>query len=150
MKPLIVLLAVFLITLMTLKFLRGQYDLPLAGRISMSAMLLFTAVGHFAFTKGMTMMLPQFIPFKPAIVYLTGVFEIMAAIALLIPSLRVYTAWFLIIFFLVLLPANIYSAIQHIDYQKGTYDGPGLKYLWFRIPLQIIFIGWTYLSSIRF
>jgi hypothetical protein len=30
------------------------------------------------------------------------------------------------------------------DYQKGTRDGSGTNYLWFRIPLQIVFILWVY------
>ncbi len=116
----------------------------------MSVMLLFTAMGHFIFTKGMAMMIPDFIPFKTEMVYLTGIIEIVAAIGLLIPALRVLTAWLLILFFVLLLPSNISAAIKHIDIEKGTLNGSGLNYLWFRIPLQILFIVWTYISSIRF
>jgi uncharacterized membrane protein len=115
----------------------------------MSAMLLFTAVGHFAFTKGMAMMLPPFIPYKTEIVYLTGIIEIAAAVGLLIPNLREITAWLLIAFFVLILPANIYAAVKQIDYQKATFEGNGLTYLWFRVPLQILFIIWTYLSAIK-
>ena len=115
----------------------------------MSVMLVFTAIGHFAFTKGMAMMLPDFIPFKAEVIYLTGVVEIIAATGLLIPGCRVWTGWALILFFILLLPGNIKAAIQHIDYQKGTFDGRGPGYLWFRIPLQIVFMVWTYLSAIR-
>lgn len=64
----------------------------------MSVMLIFTAIAHFAFTKGMSMMVPSFIPYKTEIVYVTGVIEIAAAIGLFIPSLRVTTGWFLIVF----------------------------------------------------
>lgn len=80
-------------------------------------------------------MVPNFIPFKTEMVYLTGVIEIVATIGLFIPGLRVLTAWLLIVFFVLMLPANIYAAINHINYQKGTFDGHGLNYLWFRIPL---------------
>ena len=149
MKPLIVLLSVFSISLLVLKLIRGNYEFTLSGRIAMSVMLLFTAVAHFAFTKGMAMMLPDFIPYKTETVYLTGIIEIAAAIGLFIPSFRLITAWLLIAFFMLILPANIYSAIKQIDYQKGTFDGNGLTYLWFRIPLQILFIVWTYLSAIK-
>lgn len=149
MKPLIVLLSVFAISLLTTKFVRGNLELALSGRIAMSAMLVFTAIAHFAFTKGMAMMLPDFIPFKTGIVYLTGIIEIAAAIGLFIPNFRVITAWLLIAFFILILPANIFAAIKHIDYQKGTFDGNGLTYLWFRVPLQILFIIWVYVSSIK-
>lgn len=148
MKPLIVLLSVFAVSLLTTKFVRGNFEPALSGRIAMSATLVFTAVAHFAFTKGMAMMLPGFIPCKTGIVYLTGVIEMAAAIGLFIPNFRVITAWLLIAFFILILPANIYAAMKHIDYQKGTFDGNGPTYLWFRIPLQILFIVWTYLSSI--
>lgn len=149
MKPLIVLVSVFGISLLATKFFRGNFEFALSGRIAMSVMLVFTAVAHFTFTKGMAMMLPDFIPYKTETVYLTGIIEIVAAIGLFIPNFRVITAWLLIVFFILILPANIYSALKYIDYQKGTSDGNGLTYLWFRIPLQILFICWTYLSSIR-
>ncbi|MFT3912341.1 MAG: hypothetical protein QM737_23140 [Ferruginibacter sp.] len=150
MKPLIVLLASFLFALLTLRVMHGNYETAFAARIAMSAMLLFTAIAHFAFTKGMTMMVPPFIPFKELVVYLTGLFEIAAALGLLIPSVQYLTALMLIIFFILLLPANIYAAVKHINYQKGNYDGAGLKYLWFRVPLQIFFIAWLYFAAIKF
>ena len=150
MKPLLVLLGVFAISLVGTKILDNNFEFALSGRMAMSIMLLFTAMAHFAFTKGMAMMLPSFIPYKSAIVYLTGFVEIAAAIGLFIPTGRTITAWLLIAFFIFLLPANIYAATKHIDYQKGTFGGNGLAYLWFRIPLQILFIVWTYLFAIKY
>jgi len=149
MKPLIVLISTFLISVIITKIVYGSVDFSLSGRISMSVMLLFTAMAHFVFTKGMTMMLPNFIPFKSEIIYLTGIIEIFAAIGLFLTNLKLVTAWLLIVFFIVILPANIYAALQNIDYQKGTSDGNGLTYLWFRIPLQILFISWTYFFAIQ-
>jgi uncharacterized membrane protein len=149
MKPLIVLLVAFGISLLGSKMLRGNVEFALSGRIAMSGMLVFTAVAHFIFTKGMAMMLPDFIPYKTEVIYLTGVIEIAAAIGLFIPDFRVLTAWLLIAFFILILPANIYAAIKHLDYQTGSFDGNGPAYLWFRIPLQLLFIAWTYLSSIK-
>jgi uncharacterized membrane protein len=150
MKPLFVLLGAFVISLIVTKIFTKTFEYSLSGRIAMAVMLVFTAIGHFAFTKGMTMMLPHFIPFKTAVIYLTGIFEIIAAIGLLIQNVRVWTGWTLILLFVLLLPANVYAAIHHIDYQNGTSGGNGIIYLWFRIPLQILFIVWTYLSAIKF
>jgi uncharacterized membrane protein len=146
MKPLFVLLVSFGLAIFTMKVFTHQVDFPMAGRIAMSVMLLFTAIGHFAFPRGMMMMLPPFISFRLALVYITGIIEIMAAIGLQIPNLRNLTAVLLIIFFILIIPANIYAAAKHIDYQKGGNDGQGLQYLWFRIPLQILFIFWTWMS----
>jgi len=149
MMPLIVLLATFSLSLLILRWIRHQFLYALAGRIAMSVMLLFTAVGHFAFTEGMAMMLPPFVPYKQEVVYFTGLVEIAAAFGLLIPRFRLVTAWLLIVFFILVLPANIYAAIEHVDYQHASLDGNGPVYLWFRIPLQAFFIIWVYLSAIR-
>ena len=114
----------------------------------MSIMLFFTAIGHFAFNKGMAMMLPPFIPFKRETVYVTGLIEILAGIGLLITPYRHMTAVLLIIFFILILPANIYAAIHKVDHEKANYLGKDLKYLWFRIPLQIFFIEWVWYFGI--
>lgn len=148
MKPLIILLTVFTVTFLIIKILSGNYEWTLSGRIAMSAMLLFTAIGHFMFTKGMSLMIPNCIPLKTAIVYLTGAVEIILAIGILLPNYQILTGWLLIIFLLLVLPANIYASMKHIDYQKATFDGNGLLYLWIRIPLQIVFLVWTYFSTI--
>lgn len=149
MKPLIVLIVTFAISLLTLKISNGRWDYFLSARMAMSAMLLFTALGHFLFTDGMILMIPNSIPFKKEMVYATALIEIAGAVGLHIYSVRQLTAWLLILFLLLILPANIKTAIEQINYQKGTFDGYGLKYLWFRIPLQVVFIIWIYLSSIK-
>jgi len=149
MKPLIVLLTVFAVSLLVTKIFHNTFELALSGRIAMSAMLVFTGIGHFAFTKGMSLMIPEFIPFKTETVYITGIAEIIFAVGLLLPDYRVLTAWLLIVFLILVLPANIYASIKQVDYQKATFDGSGLTYLWFRIPLQIFFIVWIYLCSVK-
>jgi|SRR5699024_3676255 len=148
MKPFIVLIITFTLHLLAYRIIKGNYNFALAARVAMSVMLLFTAIGHFAFTKGMIMMLPEFIPYKIFVIYLTGVIEIAAAVGLFIPDIRQVTAWLLIVFFILILPANIRAAIHQVDYQKGTFEGDGLNYLWFRVPLQLFFISWVYLSAI--
>jgi uncharacterized membrane protein len=149
MAPLFVLLAAFLIALIVIRLVRKEYGFYQSGRIAMSVMLLFTAIGHFAFTKGMAMMLPAFIPWKTEVIYFTGLVEIAAAAGLQIPALQKLTAWLLILFFMMILPANVHAALNEVDYQEGTYEGSGTGYLWFRVPLQIFFIAWTYVSAIR-
>ncbi|MDO6812130.1 DoxX family protein [Tenacibaculum soleae] len=150
MKPLTVLLLTFVVVLFVIKFTQKEHNFTLSARIAIATMLLFTAIGHFIFTKGMSMMIPSFIPYKINIIYLTGIFEILLAVGLLIPKFQIISGWLLIIFLVLMLPANIYASLNKINYQKGTFDGNGLSYLWFRIPLQILFIIWTYISSIRF
>ena len=149
MKPLIVLVVVFILALLILRATKKEWMISFAGRIAMSVMLLFTALGHFLYPEGMVLMLPDFIPFKKAMIYLTGCIEIAAANGLLIPRLRKLTGWLLIIFFILILPANIHAAIHQVNLETATNDGNGLNYLWFRIPLQLFFIGWVYLFAVK-
>lgn len=148
MKPVIILIAVFIVSLLISRPVTGSWQLIFAGNLAMCCMLCFTALGHFLFPKGMTMMIPPVIPFKSAMVYITGVAEIIMGILLLVPSLREMTGWVIIIFFLLVFPANIYAAIQHVDLEKATYNGPGPAYLWFRVPEQLLFIGWVYFFAV--
>lgn len=148
MKPLFVLLVSFGIAFTIIKITGGYWNLVSAGNIAMSVMLLFTAIGHFKFSQGMTMMIPEVLPFKKELVILTGLVEIAAAMGLMIPAIRHMTSVLLIIFFICILPANIKAAIKKIDYEKGTYDGKGINYLWFRVPLQVFFILWVWYFGI--
>jgi uncharacterized membrane protein len=130
-------------------FTTGSWNLAFGGCLSMCLMLCFTAIGHILFTKGMTLMIPPFIPFKTALVIGTGVLEVLLGGALLSPSLRPFAGYALIVFFILILPGNIYAAFRQLDIEKGTFDGPGLNYLRFRVPLQLFFIIWVYYFSIR-
>lgn len=149
MPVLIVLIVTFLASLGVTWATSGVPASILSGNIALCAMLQFTALGHFKFTEGMTMMIPPFIPFKKAMVLLTGLMEIAAGIALLFPATRYATGIFLILFFVALLPANIYAANHRLDYQKGTYDGKGPAYLWFRVPMQVFLIAWVWYFAVQ-
>jgi uncharacterized membrane protein len=149
MKPLIVLLGVFTLSLFTSWLLHGQADLLFSGRLALAVMLCFTSIGHFKFKQGMRMMLPVVLPFKNETILLTGLLEIAAAVCIFIPGLERATGWFLVAFFVLLLPANIYAAINHVNIEKGTNDGPGPVYLLFRIPLQVLFIWWVWFFLLR-
>lgn len=149
MKPLLILLVTFVTAAVVAGIRNHAFEWALSARIAMAAMLLFTAAGHFVFVKGMSMMLPGFVPGKTVLIYSTGVLEIAAAVALLIPSLQQPAAWFLILFLAMLLPANIYAAVKRVHYQQATFNGNGPAYLWFRVPLQLFFIAWIYLAAIK-
>ncbi len=149
MKPLIVLIITFVIALIIIKLQTKKINWQLAGRIAMSIMLVFTSVAHFVFTEGMSEMIPNFFPFKKELVIVTGVLEMLFAIGLLIPKTKTLTGWILILFFITVLPTNIKASMEHINYQTGALDGNGMAYLWFRVPLQILFIVWVYFSTIK-
>jgi uncharacterized membrane protein len=78
--------------------------------------------------------------------YATGVFELLAAVAILITPLSRDVGLAICAFLLLILPSNIYAAFQRVDF-GGHAAGP--MYLLVRIPLQLFLIGWVYWFALR-
>lgn len=149
MEVVTVLTIAFILSTVISRLVKKQWNVIFSGNLAMCIMLCFTAIGHVIYAKGMTMMLPDFIPFKLAIVYITGIMEVIFGILLLGSKYRRMTGITIIIFFILILPANIYEAVNYVNLETATYNGVGPIYLWFRIPLQLFLIGWVYFFSVR-
>lgn len=113
-------------------------------RVGLSLFFLFTAIGHFIMREKMVEMLPPSIPYRTEIIYLTGVFELLGAIGVWVPSLTKLTGICLILMMVCVLPANIYSAINRVEF--GGHAA-GLPYLLIRVPFQLFVIYWTYFAT---
>ena len=118
----------------------------LRGRVGVALVFAFTGVGHFIKTAAIAEMLPAWVPGRVPLVYLSGVFEVLAAVAILFTPLSRYVGWALCVFLLLILPSNIYAAWQRVDF-GGHAAGP--VYLLVRIPLQLLLIGWVYWFAVR-
>ena len=92
----------------------------------------------------MAAMLPLNVPYRTELVYLTGIFEILGAIGVWIPRLTRLTGFLLILMLIAILPANIYSAINRVEF--GGHDA-GPVYLLVRVPFQFFVIWWTYFAT---
>jgi uncharacterized membrane protein len=112
-----------------------------AGVLGLTAVFLFTGVGHFLETEALEQMIPSSIPMRTLAVQISGGIEIIAALALLVPGLRNRVGWLLIWMLLLFLPINIYAALSRIGV-GGHAWGP--VYLWLRVPLQLLMMIWTY------
>ena len=75
------------------------------------------------------------------LVYVSGVFEILGGLGLILPATRRWAAWGLIALFLAIFPANVNMAVNHL--KLGTTDVP-VWALWARLPLQIVLIVWAW------
>ena len=117
---------------------------PARARVGLSLFLIFTSAGHFFRTEEMSEMLPPFVPYRIEIIYLTGVLELLGAIGVWAPRLMRLTGLCLILMLIGLLPANIYSAINRVDF--GGH-GAGPAYLLVRVPFQLFVIWWAYFAT---
>jgi len=146
MAPLIILVFSFIVFLTTNRlFFHKKLSLSFMGRSALGIMMFFTAITHFTQTEYMIQMLPDTIPYKTWVVYATGIFELAAVAGLFIRNTVKTTSYLLILFFLLILPANIIGSIKQVN--LGGMEA-GVPYLIFRIPLQVLFIIWTYYFGI--
>lgn len=146
MSTLIILLLSFVLLLALNKYvLKAKYSTSQLGRLAMAIMLGFTGASHFTKTQEMVQMMPAFLPYKYEFVYATGLLEIAAAVGLLFQRWAMTASVALIVFFITILPANIIGSFKRVELGGMEY---GPRYLFFRIPLQIFFICWTYYFGI--
>jgi uncharacterized membrane protein len=113
-------------------------------RVGLSLFFAFSALGHFVRTRAMAEMIPPSLPYRIELIYITGVLELLGAIGVWIPRLTRLTGFLLIVMLIGLLPANIYSAINRVEF-GGHATGPA--YLLVRVPFQLFVIWWTYFAT---
>ncbi len=109
-------------------------------RVIFSVSLIIIGITHFLRAEQFARIVPPIFPTYPS-VYISGVFEILGGIGLLIPSVSVAAAWGLIALFIAVFPANIYMALHNIK-----LDGVPQNQLlyWGRLPLQAVLIAWAW------
>jgi uncharacterized membrane protein len=116
-----------------------------AGRLALVIMFLFTGTSHFTSMKyDFAAMIPAPLPNNLWVIYLTGVLEIVGALGLLIPRTRKLAGICLVLLLVALFPANVYAALNEIPL-RGEAPTP----LWLRGPIQLLFIGMVWWTSIK-
>jgi len=81
-------------------------------------------------------MVPPFVPFPLFMVYLTGVLELAGAVGLILTRTRWAAGICLAALFVIMLPANIYAALEGIP-----LAGDPATPLWIRVPEQLVYIA---------
>ena len=142
-----ILLATFALLYLLDRFaLKGKLGLPFIGRASMAVMLIVTGISHFTSTESMVGMMPDFLPFKRELIYFTGICELAAVVGLLWDKTARLASILLIVFFILVLPANIAGSLKSVNFGGMEY---GPLYRLFRVPLQIFFIWWVWHFGVR-
>jgi uncharacterized membrane protein len=89
-------------------------------------------------------MVPPVVPGASAVVYLTGVLEILGAVGLVVERTRKSAGLCLALLLVAMLPANIYAAIEGLK-----FAGEPAPPLWHRIPEQALYIGFALWPAVR-
>ena len=144
---LVILTVPYFLLLLVNRWMSGFKISPRTGaQLGISLLFLFTASGHFFQTEAMAEMLPPFVPYRIEIIYVTGIFELLGAIGVLIPRMTRLAGIFLILMLVGVLPSNIYSAFNHVPF--GGH-GAGPVYHLVRVPFQLFLIWWICWSTVR-
>jgi uncharacterized membrane protein len=108
----------------------------------MSIFYIFAGVQHFINPDWYLKIMPPYIPYHTAMVYISGVFEIIFGIMLLFEDTRFLAGWGLILLLIAVFPANIYLAQTN-----GAAMGTSAAVAWGRLPFQAVFIAMAYWHS---
>lgn len=105
----------------------------------MGILFILAGVNHFLRPDFYIKIMPGYLPWHRELVYLSGVFEIVLGVLLLIPRWRRLAAWGLIALLIAVFPANIHMALNAVQYPRFNE-----VLLWIRLPLQLVLIAWAY------
>ncbi len=106
----------------------------------LAVLMIIAGFLHFAIPTPFIKIVPGFLPYPAALVYISGVFEILLGIGLFFPATRWISAWGLVALFIAVYPANLNMAFNHIKL-TGIPDSWWLH--GFRLPFQFVLIAWA-------
>lgn len=110
-------------------------------RVILSVSMIVVGITHFVTPIPFVRIVPPQLPNPLALVYISGFFEVLGGIGLLIPVVSVAAAWGLIALFVAVFPANINMAVNQIAIENVPHQ-PVLY--WVRLPLQAVLIAWAW------
>ncbi len=113
-------------------------------RLAFAAFFGFSGTVHLVAPGVYRGIMPPGLPHPLALIYLSGLAEILGGVGLLIPAIRRIAGVGLILLLLAIFPANVQMLLN--------WRGRGVTWwaealLWLRLPLQVIFIGWAWILS---
>lgn len=98
-------------------------------------------LNHFRDAAPYVAMMPDALPAHLALVYVSGVAEILGGLGLILPATRRAAAWGLIALLVAVFPANVNMAINHLPLGERALPTWAL---WGRLPLQALLIAWAW------
>lgn len=116
----------------------------------LAAIFCFTGTMHFVvpgvFESIVPRWLPAWMPGPRAIVFISGVAEVLGGLGLLLPATRVAAGWGLIALLIAVFPANVQMLV---DARANPAASWWVIALWLRLPLQPLLIWWVWKSAIQ-
>ncbi len=105
----------------------------------MGAFYIFVGVNHFINPDFFLDIMPDYLPWHAALVYISGIAEIICGVLLFIPRTRILGAWLTIALLIAVFPANVHTAMNP---EQFDFAPPNGHYI--RLPIQGLLILWAY------
>ncbi|TWW00219.1 DoxX family protein [Chitinophaga pinensis] len=110
--------------------------------IAAAVMFVLIGIMHLVTPRKLTYMIGGWLPYALELVLISGILEIVLGIGLLVPAMRTYAAWGLILLLIAMFPANIYVAVKQLPAPGGLPAKPW--YTWSRLAFQPVYIAWIW------
>ena len=123
-----------------------MFQLP-ASRIKAAALLwaslsyVVVGVMHFTHVDFFLRAMPDYLPAHLELVWLSGVFEILGGLGLLVKKTRRFSSFGIIALLFAVYPANIHMAMHPAEFADLGMTPLGL---YVRLPFQFVFMAWAY------
>ncbi len=99
-------------------------------------------IAHFVFTASFLRIVPPYVPFPLAAVYVSGIFELLGAAGILVPRTRALAGAGLIALTICVTPANVYTWMH-----PALFPGISRSLLGARLALQVLLIAGIWWST---
>ena len=121
---------------------KGMLSQPQIVFLALAAIFFtFAGILHFVIPATYLKIMPPYIPWPLAMVYISGAAEIAGGLGLLIPRLRRAAGLGLLALLIAIFPANVYMATNPVEAGAGSLS-PAV--LWGRLLLQPLFMWWIW------
>jgi len=107
-------------------------------RLLLVVVMVTIGLAHFVWPRPFVSIVPSRLPAPLLLVLVSGLFEILGGVGLLVPRVRRAASVGLVILYVSVFPANI-NMVVHPELGAGI----PLWALWARLPLQALFIIWA-------
>ena len=118
---------------------------PALHRYIIGSLFILAGILHFLKPDIFKRIMPDYLPWHKELVLISGFFEIIGGIGLMLPFAQVYAAWGLILLLVAVFPANVE---MFRNYYKRRGLTPFVWALIFRLPLQLVLIWWVYWAGL--
>ena len=105
----------------------------------LGALFALAGANHFVHTEFYVSIMPPYLPWHTALVYVSGAAEMILGLMLFFRRVERLAAWGMIALIVAVTPANVQMAIH-----PELYPDYSPSVLWARLPLQGVLIAWAF------